>query len=315
MQTSSGKRLTRFESIKEIKQLSSFRNEIAAESASPREAIGVYDFPKIAQEKCGLSNCRTPHGKGYVVEMQSGECTLVGGYCGAKKMGLAFQEVINRARRADRISRHREVIQTFLSRASEFDTRINDFLDQPRGARWVTKRVADCNSVLPPEALHTIRRMASRNDGDVFDFTAMTRKEIEVAKETGAIPKGQPGPYFRREKVGRIEGLAIWQTELKTILIDDLQQGMLRLKRFDAGSETSDVVQRKHAQWVDDTGSKFAKIEQLIAAGQAFFAVNNIALLKRLSTAEREIAGLSEAIDRLIQMINKQNAIHRKGKA
>jgi hypothetical protein len=38
--------------------------------------------------------------KSFLLAMESGEETLIGGHCGAKKMGLVFQEVVNRAQPA-----------------------------------------------------------------------------------------------------------------------------------------------------------------------------------------------------------------------
>jgi hypothetical protein len=300
MHERSDKRLIRFESIDEIRSRPSFCDEIPATDARPKEAIGVYRFPRDAREHCGLSNCRTPHMKGFLVAMESGEETLIGGHCGAKKMGLVFQEVINRAQRADRMQRYRDTILSALSDVDAFDTRLNDLLDRQYGARWIGKRMADCSAKLPSEAAYMIRRMAQRGEPHVYHAFVMTKKEIAIAQETGAIPKGQPGPYFRREKAGTLSGLEIWRSDLKTLLIDDLQQGMNRLKSLDTAATTSEAALRIQAQWVEAIPRKFTEAERLIEAGQAFFANRNLHLLKLLSTAEREITGLVEAIESLV---------------
>ncbi|WP_042590859.1 hypothetical protein [Ralstonia solanacearum] len=300
MHHSFDKRLIRFENIEEIRTRPAFRDEIAAASALPKEAVGVYRFPKDAPEQCGLSNCRTPHMKGFVVAMESGEETLIGCYCGAKKMGLAFQEVVNRAQLADRMQRYRDTILAAIVNADGFDARLSDLLDRPGGAKWVAKRVANCNATLPSEANYLIRRMAQRQEPDVFDAVLMTKKEIAIARETGAIPKGQPGPYFRQEKVGVVVGLEIWRTDLRALLIDDLQQGMRALKALDVVSIRSENALRNHVRWVDEIPQKFANAERLIVAGQEFFDAANLHLLKRLSTVEREIKGLAGAVDTLI---------------
>ncbi len=300
MHHSLDKRLIRFENIEEIRTRPAFRDEIAASSALPKEAVGVYRFPKDAPEQCGLSNCRTPHVKGFVVAMQSGEETLIGCYCGAKKMGLAFQEVINRAQLADRMQRYRDAILSALAKADEFDARLADLLERPRGAKWIAKRIANCNATLPSEANYLIRRMAQRQQPDVYDSVPMTKNEIAIARETGAIPKGQPGPYFRQEKVGAVVGLEIWRTDLRALLIDDLQQCMCALKTLDVVSIRSESTLRNHARWVDEIPRKFSDAERLIVAGQEFFDAANLYLLKRLSKTEREIKGLAGAIDSLI---------------
>ncbi|WP_124673200.1 hypothetical protein [Burkholderia cepacia] len=304
MHDSFDKRLIRFENIDEIRARPAFTEEIAVASANPKEAVGVYRFPKDAAEQCGLSNCRTPHQKGFVVAMESGEETLVGGYCGAKKMGLAFQEVINRAQLADRMQRYRDAILSALAQADEFDARLTELLNRPRGAKWIGKRVANCTAILPSEVNYLIRRMAQRQESDVYDAVPMTEKEVAIARETGAIPKGQPGPYFRQEKAGTIAGLEIWRSDLRALLIDDLQQGMLTLKALDVASIRSEPTLRKHAQWVGDIDRKFSNAERLIAEGQQFFDTANLLILKHFSTIEREIKGLSDAVDKLIAAVD-----------
>ncbi|WP_164490533.1 hypothetical protein [Ralstonia solanacearum] len=161
-------------------------------------------------------------------------------------------------------------------------------------------RIATRNATLPSEANYLIRRMAQRQEPDVFDAVLMTKKEIAIARETGAIPKGQPGPYFRQEKVGVVVGLEIWRTDLRALLIDDLQQGMRALKALDVVSIRSENALRNHVRWVDEIPQKFANAERLIVAGQEFFDAANLHLLKRLSTVEREIKGLAGAVDTLI---------------
>lgn len=300
MQATLEKRLIRFESIEEIKSRPTFRDEIAAASAIPKEAIGVYRFPKDAQEQCGLSNCRTSHMNGFVVVMESGEETLIGCDCGAKKMGLAFQEIINRAQLADRMRGYRDAIIAALANADVVDAQLADLLERPRGAKWLGKRMADCNATLPSEALSLIRRMARRKEPDVFNAVPMTEKEVAIARETGAIPKGQSGPYYRQEKVGEINGLEIWRSDLRALLIDDLQQGMRSLQALDVLSIRSEYTLRTHARWVDEIPAKLSDAEQLILAGQGFFSAANLQLLKRLSTVEREIKGLASALDALV---------------
>jgi len=294
------KRLIRFESIEEIRSRPAFRDEIAAAVAIPKDAIGVYRFPKDAQEQCGLSNCRTSHMNGFVVAMESGEETLIGCDCGAKKMGLAFQEIINRAQLADRMQGYRDGIVAALANADAVDAQLADLLERPRGAKWLGKRMADCNATLPSEARSIIRRMARRQEPDVFNDVPMTDKEVAIARETGALPKGQSGPYYRQERVGEIVGLEIWRSDLRALLIDDLQQGMRSLQALDVVSIRSEYTLRIHARWIDEIPQKFSDAERLILAGQEFFRAENLHLLKRLSTVEREIDGLAGALDVLI---------------
>lgn len=294
------RQLIRFNSIDEITARPTFQWEVAADTVTPKEAVGVYTFPKEAFQPCGLSNCRTPHGKGFLVAMDNGHETLVGCYCGAKKMGLAFQEVINRARRADRMSRYREALRQTISSASEFDTRLNALLDRGCGARWLDKRMRECSNTLPAEALQMIGRMARHNTPDVVKLRQMTAQEVAIARQTNALPKGERGPHFREEKVGSLAGLDIWNNDLRSLIFDDLRQRMDDLLRLDVDGLTSEAELRNWAKWAESIPSKFDKAERLLQEGIAFFAPSNIRLLSHLSTAERPIKGLDDAIERMV---------------
>lgn len=298
---STDRQLIRFSSIDEITARPDFRRQVAADSVTPKEAVGVYNFPKEAFQPCGLSNCGTAHGKGYLVAMDNGHEALVGNCCGAKKLGLAFQEVINRAQLADRMSRYRETLRNAIRSAAEFEARLNDLLDRPNGARWLDKRMRDCSNTLPKDALQMIQRMAWRNTPDVFSLRPMTAQEIEIARQTNAIPKGERGPFYREEKVGSIAGLDIWSKDLRSLLFDDLKQGVQDLLLTDIEGQMTETALRNRAKWVEAVPSKFDEAERLLKSGVTFFTPSNFKLLNYLSTAERPISGLSFAIDQVIE--------------
>lgn len=48
-----------------------------------------YRFPKMV--RCGLSECRTPHFDGYLVETQDGHETNLGHVCGKRTFGESFE--------------------------------------------------------------------------------------------------------------------------------------------------------------------------------------------------------------------------------
>jgi hypothetical protein len=59
--------------------------------------IGRYLFKNRIQ--CGLSDCRTPHGKGYIVVTKDGGETNIGKDCGRTYFGVDFEQL---ARKFDR---------------------------------------------------------------------------------------------------------------------------------------------------------------------------------------------------------------------
>jgi hypothetical protein len=296
----SPKRLIQFETFEQIKSRSAFKEVVNTKEVTPQLAVGVYKFPEDAKQPCGLSDCRTPHSKGFLVVMNTGDETLVGSYCGAKKMGLLFQEILNRGRAEDRLARDLEIVNLAIDTQQSLLERIQDLLDREFGGKWLGKRLARARSVMPPEALHTLGRMARRSEPELFTLRRLTEKEVEIRQQTGAIPRGESGPFFDSAIVGRVSGLPIWANDLRALLIDELQSGVMRLSKMPL-IEKSPAQTSRDAKWIRSIPAKFAEAESILADGVAFFAPENLRLLTNLGTLEQPIKGLYDGIEQLIR--------------
>tara|TARA_B100000424_G_scaffold159935_1_gene122475 strand:+ start:1475 stop:2347 length:873 start_codon:yes stop_codon:yes gene_type:complete len=105
-----------------------FRESLEFSSKENRKldrVIGAYRFPKDSYIRCGISNCRTLHGSGFLVTTSDGLETCVGNICGAKHLGVEFKIERNKFKRIERRNRNINTIKKYQSSSAELLSRIN----------------------------------------------------------------------------------------------------------------------------------------------------------------------------------------------
>jgi hypothetical protein len=289
------KLLLRFGTYAEIEQRPSFEPEVNGRTAKPIGVVGVYDLPKRDWRPCGLSTCHTSHGKGYLVTFDYGTETLVGNECGAKNLGLEFEQLLSRAKYSHRVATDRAMVASIADRREALLEQVDVLLEKPRGGKWIYRRLADARRILPHEAAHLVSRMARHDGPDVYEERYLSAKDIEIRKETGTFN----GSRFERVKVGSIVGLEVWNSDLRALLMDDIRGGIEKLYATNSKTDSLLTELHKDAQWAAELPGKFHRVEALLLAGSAFFEPNNLEKLRYLATSDREIKGLSAAIVQL----------------
>ena len=84
-----GKELVRLESWADIEGRPGYSDNLDPSQHKLSAILGQYAFS--AQIRCGLSNCHTPHHRGYLVVTQSGRETNIGKDCGKTYFGVDFE--------------------------------------------------------------------------------------------------------------------------------------------------------------------------------------------------------------------------------
>ena len=97
--------------------------------------------------------------------------------------------------------------------------------------------------------------------------------------------KKSSGPQFVREFVGNLEGLDIWQTDVREILIEKIER---RAQEFDqlnifGLSEPKLLV---WVRWYESLEGEFSAAKALIDSAQRFFAKDNIKLAMQMQLSE-----------------------------
>lgn len=104
--------------------------------------IGRYLFKE--KIRCGLSNCHTPHAKGYIVTTKDGQSTNIGKDCGKKYFGVDFEYLSKKFDRDITEKENRNYLFSFSFQIEEVERTISDLRKKERGADWVYKKLFPC---------------------------------------------------------------------------------------------------------------------------------------------------------------------------
>lgn len=194
-------------------------------------------FHLSPQQPCGLSNCRTPNGRGYLIRATDGRETNIGVNCGKKHFPEQRAEFL----RIDRIVRERDI--RARAAAAKLDAervldRVEEMRKQPRGADWVCRCIAALKRTVikvdPPAWGLLVRRAnTGRADVTIAKRAGNTTNEIRVDR------KGQTR-VVRQENyvdvsVGAFTGLGVLASgqDLRELLIERIDRAARALLACD----------------------------------------------------------------------------------
>ncbi|WOD14376.1 hypothetical protein [Paraburkholderia kirstenboschensis] len=135
------KELIRVENWEAIEARPDFDGQLDPAAHELAAIIGSYLFSDYIA--CGLSNCRTPHGRGYLVVTKDARVTNIGKDCGARYFGVDFEDMSRQFDRDIAANENRERLWSF---AFQLDTvaadvvRIRKGEGSEPGADWLYKR-------------------------------------------------------------------------------------------------------------------------------------------------------------------------------
>lgn len=167
--------------------------------------IGRYIFKdKI---RCGLSNCHTPHAKGYIVATKDGHETNIGKDCGKTYFGVDFETLSRKFDRDITEAENREKLWSFSFQLEELENKINQLRESNKGADWVHKNSRPLvipNKGCPEEVVRRISSMIKARINVLSTQREATAQEIERL-ETLENRKLQR-PYYVDEPIAEIAG-------------------------------------------------------------------------------------------------------------
>jgi len=273
----------RFESVEEIRALPGYVSEIDPATTKIAKLIGWYAFPE--EVPCGRANCHQPHKIGYVCETEDGRLVQIGNVCGEEYFGDSFIKLKNELEEAKRRQNRRIAVAEVLDQADEIFDKAEDLKSRKYGAAWVNRSCTNFSRAVPSEAMEHIRRRARTGETRITRTRVLTSDEVEIRRVAEGRPLrigGEEEEEVRvEETVAEIQGLEVWNGDLKAIVVDNIEEKLRELQRTDI----LQLSQRKLIEWVNWAGEiprQFEKAEALISAGRAFFTEENINNLKRL---------------------------------
>ena len=130
--------LVRVERWEDIETLPGYVNDLNPSQHKLKTIRGRYLFKDYI--KCGLSNCHTPHGKGYIATTTDGLTTNIGKDCGKKDFGVDFETLSDQFDRDVTAAENRDRLGSFSFQLEEFEDRIRQLREGQSGADWVHKK-------------------------------------------------------------------------------------------------------------------------------------------------------------------------------
>jgi len=291
--------LVRIERWEDIESLPGYVDNLNPSQHKLKTIRGRYLFKDYI--KCGLSNCHTSHGKGYIATTTDGLTTNIGKDCGKKYFGVDFETLSNQFDRDVTAAENRDRLGSFSFQIEELEERIRQLREGKSGANWVHKKSqqlsrpgGDCPNVI----VHTISSMVKKRTNVLTISREATESELATA-ETQAGRRLQR-PYYIEEPIAEINGFGALYPEnnLKALLIDDLEVRLSAFKAKNIDSLDFDEL-RKWAKWVNSVDNVLEVAQQATELGKRLLTKENLEPLARFCKTRDDLSKFSSYLKSL----------------
>lgn len=271
----SEKEIIRVEKWTDITERPGFSGNLNPSEHKLVSIIGRYAFKDYVP--CGLSNCHTPHGRGYIVVTKDGQETNIGKDCGKNYFGVDFETLSNKFDRDMTEKENREKLWSFFFRIEEVTAHVKSVRTEERGADWVYKQINMLQNIqeVPSKVVRRLAAMVKSRDPKL----ALDREATETEIEQLELAQGRQlqRPYPVSIPMGEVAGLdALFpENNLKVLLIDGVSEPIKELSGADIDSLTFDQL-RKWSRWLGDLDKCFEQAERAVRNGRIFLTQENL---------------------------------------
>lgn len=270
------KGLVKVELWEDIESRPGFVKDLSPADEKLDSIIGRYIFKE--KIRCGLSNCHTPHSKGYIVSTTNGHETNIGKDCGKTYFGVDFETLSKKFDRDITESENREKLCSFSFKIEELEKKINDIRKQEKGADWsykLTQTIINRNRECPDEIVHIITSMIKSRSNILSKQRLASEQEIEdiEAIENRTI---EP-PYYIDEQIAEIIGFeALYpENDIRKLLVKDLESNIREFKEKDIGQLSYNDL-RHYTKWIDTIENTLEKAEAIVIQARKLFVKDNL---------------------------------------
>lgn len=269
------KGLVRLESWDDVLSRPGFKTDIDPKTTKLDRIIGNYNLSTY--QLCGLSVCRTLHGKGYLVATRDGHETNIGKDCGKKYFDVAFTSMEKVFNKDLRNKERREALSAFQNRIPSIEAQIQVLLEGTIGAKWINKQVrflVDPLKGLPSPVTAVVNGLVRRRAGTLTRSRVTTQEERDRLRAQGAATKRDQ--QYVDEVVGQLEGISALYPEnnLRELLVTGMD--MLAVIKVADVDSLKDKALRDLAKWIISVDPTMARAEETIEAGRRLLTKNNL---------------------------------------
>lgn len=286
------KGLIRVESWDDIQARPGFVCDLDPAQHALESIIGRYVFK--AKIRCGLSNCHTPHAKGYIVVTRNGRETNIGKDCGKAYFGVDFETLSRRFDRDITEKENREQLWSFSFQLEELKNRISEMRGTQNGADWVyknTRALLSPNRGCPEEVVRRISAMIKARQNLLSTQREATLQEIEnlEARQGRRLPR----PYYLDEPVAEIAGVdALYpENDLRSLLILDVEEKIKSFEEKDIDSLDYEAL-RYWVKWVGSIEKTIDHASDVVSYGRRLLQPQNLQPFLKVLTAQEDVSML-----------------------
>lgn len=266
-----------------------YLENLIAQDRRLEKIIGYYELPN--KVKCGLSNCHTPHFKGYVVETDNGTETNIGHTCGTKYFDVQFETMSSEFLNSLEFAKAKIFIKENKSKVFEYWQAVTSLEVGQKNIKWAINlhtQITDPD-IIGISAYRALRQMQANNNGNVTISRPPTKKEIELAQISG-----QPTPQAVEIVVGFISNIDFLSPHNDLI---DLYEKQLRgtVKSLEEADpeKLSRTQMRPIVNGINALNTRIEKAKEIVIQSRAFFNKDNLSQLLN-SLEENENVSLAD---------------------
>lgn len=295
----SEKELIKVENWEDILDRPGFTNDLDPNAHTLNAIIGRYAFrDKI---RCGLTNCHTPHAKGYIVVTKDGHETNIGKDCGRTYFGVDFETLSAKFDRDITEKENRDKLWSFTFRLEELRKQIGALRKQANGADWInrnSKSLVGPSNDLPMEIVRRIASMVKSRQPILFTQREATAKEVESLE----VMHGRKVslPHYVDEPIAEIAGLdALYpENNLRDLLVIELEEQIKTFDEEDIDSMSYERL-RKWARWIGTIEGTLERATQVIESGRRLLKSENLQPLETMLRDKVDITLFRQYLKRL----------------
>lgn len=283
----------------EIEARPGFTTNLNPKNHELEAILGRYAFTD--RIRCGLSDCHTPHIRGYIVSTKDGRETNIGKDCGKNYFGVDFETLTRQFDQDITDKENRERLWSLRFRLEELKGQIANLRGQPRGADWVyrtSRPLVESGRSLPNELVRRISAMVKTRQNIVVTEREATEGEVEQMEASRG--RKLPRPQYVEQPIGQVEGIQAHfpENDLRQLLVIDIEQ---ELRAFESKNidELSSRDLTHWNKWASSIDPAIERASLSVAAGRRLLIAENLGILLQVLTDKEHVERLTKFLKTL----------------
>jgi len=227
--------------------------------------LAVYSIDD-SEVLCSVSDCRKPHTQGFLVSTTGQKEANLCEVCATRFLDVRYDDQKVKVQAQVRTSEQMLRLNKVLIQTDSIKERVKELKLAPGAANYLYESLADLRKTSPIALMSALKELATNKEDNIV-LTCLADADQE-----------------QREKVEQLQGLDILAADIREELVDKILKPLKELAVLT--DKTDENLSLSHyCRWADNLEDQFARVEQLVKEGQAFFDSKNLERLKEYSSA------------------------------